>query len=164
MKKYGQIAVIAVLVLIGAFFLIGVSVAPRYEMYRKLHLSRPVSVTGEVVKLEQHTMKRNGEQVITVYPIVQYTTEDGEERKFKSEVTARQDMQIGEAVDVLFSGKKAVLKEEYLAARNALIVRLIFSVLLTAAILAGRLYAFFRKPKTKKPEPTWYDIPGIDRE
>ena len=73
-------------------------------------------------------------------------------------------MQIGEAVDVLFSGKKAVLKEEYLAARNALIVRLIFSVLLTAAILAGTLYAFFRKPKTKKPEPTWYDIPGIDRE
>ena len=34
MKKYGQIAVIAVLVLIGAFFLIGVLIAPRYEMYR----------------------------------------------------------------------------------------------------------------------------------
>ena len=164
MKKYGKVTLIAFFALIGAAFLIVVSIAPQYEMYRQLHLSRPVSVTGEIIKMEKQTVNSGGVQVSSVYPVVQYTTEDGEIRKFRSSVTARQNMQVGDEVDVLFKGGKAVLKVDYLAARNGLLVRLVLSVIGTAAIIAATLYAFFRKPKTKKPEPTWYDIPGIDRE
>lgn len=117
MKKYGKVTLIAFFALIGAAFLIVVSIAPQYEMYRQLHLSRPVSVTGEIIKMEKQTVNSGGVQVSSVYPVVQYTTEDGEIRKFRSSVTARQNMQVGDEVDVLFKGGKAVLKADYLAAR-----------------------------------------------
>ena len=150
MKKIRQIAVLVLCVLAGAGLLILTLSGPQLELYRRLYVAKPVRAVGTVTALEQKTVKRSGEKLISVYPVVTFTTEDGKERKFRSEVTARINMQVGDETEVLFNSKKAVIRQEYLAARNALLIRIGASAAGTGAVIAATLYAFFHKPKKKR--------------
>ena len=149
-KKYWQTVLITLLVLCGAVFFVWIVIRPSYGMYRALYVERPVRASGTIVRFETRTDKTGGELLQYRYPVVQFTTEDGVKRKFVSEITARPGMQTGDETEVLFNGSKAVILQEYTAARNALIVRLVLAVLAAGGIIAATLYAFFSKPK-KKP-------------
>ena len=150
MKKIRQIVVIVLCVLAGAGLLILTLSGPQLELYRRLYVAKPVRATGTITALEEKTVKVNGEKLKSVYPVVEFTTEDGKERKFRSEVTARRNMQVGDKTEVLFNSKKAVIRQEYVSARNALLIRLGSAVLAVLILTAAVLHAFFGKPKQKK--------------
>ncbi len=152
MKKYLQIFVIGLLILLCTGLFVYTLISPRLALFRSLYIERPVQATGTVTGFENRTEKVSGEQYQSKFPVVQFVTEDGVKRKFVSTVTARPDMKTGDTTEVLFNEKKAVIKREYTAARNALLVHLGLALLAAAVIIAAVLHAFFGKPKQDKPK------------
>lgn len=150
MKQFRQTVLIAVLILCGAAFFVWTLIRPSYGMFRELYVERPVQATGTITRFEERTDKTGGELLQYWYPVVQFTTEDGVRRTFVSAMTARPGMQAGDETAVLFNSEKAVIRQEFIAVRNALIVRLVLAVLGAVSIIAAVLYAFFGKTKPKK--------------
>ena len=152
MKKYLQVLLIAVCVLLGAAFFVYTVARPRLLLFRSLYVERPVTATGVITGFDTRASVTDGIKVQSRFPVVEFVTEDGVKRKFTSEITARPDMKKGDTTEVLFNAKKAVIKQEYVSMRNALIVRVVLASLAAGAIIAGTLYAFFSKPKQEKPK------------
>ena len=150
MKKYLQFFLVAAGLLLCAGLFIYTIVSPRLALYRSLRIEKPVQATGTILSFETRESVTDGIRVQSKFPVVEFTTEDGVKRKFISTVTARQDMQKGDKTEVLFNDRKAVLRREYIAARNGLLFRLGAAVLAVAVITAAALHAFFGKPKQKK--------------
>ena len=150
MKKYLQFILVAAGLLLCAGLFIYTVVSPRLALYRSLRIEQPVQATGTILSFETRESVTDGIRVQSKFPVVEFTTEDGKERKFRSEVTARMNMQVGDKTEVLFNSKKAVIRQEYISARNALLIRLGSAVLAVLILTAAVLHAFFGKPKQKK--------------
>ena len=142
MKKYLQVLLIAVCVLLGAAFFVYTVARPRLLLFRSLYVERPVTATGVITGFDTRASVTDGIKVQSRVPVVEFVTEDGVKRKFTSEITARPDMKKGDKTEVLFNAKKAVIKQEYLSMRNALIVRV---------VLAGcMLFSVTRKRRNRR--------------
>ena len=150
MKKHIQILLITLLILSCTVLFVYTLISPRLALFRSLYIERPVQAAGTITGFETRTEKVSGEQFRSLFPIVQFTTEDGVNRKFVSTVAARPSMKTGDQTEVLFNNKKAVIRQEYISARNALLIHLVLAVAAAAVIIAATLHAFFGKPKQNR--------------
>ena len=150
MKKYLQYFLVTAGLLLCAGLFIYAVIGPRLALYRSLCIEKPVQATGTIMNFEIRDSVTDGIKVQSKYPVVEFTTEDGVKRKFVSTVTARQDMQKGDETEVLFNDKKAVIRREYTAARNGLLLWLGSAVFAVLIITAATLHAFWGKPKREK--------------